>query len=226
VRIVVDTAVFSASLSRRRRARFETQIGLMAGHQIFLAAVRCSTAVLLVKSESGCTQEDVVTGDKWRVGVERRGCDPQVVGVDLIIQWVPRSTTGEGELGEGREKPIADGDDRGCLDRLLEAVAARHGPSGHEGAVSELATWRQRLWRSRAAPSGQTVSSAGDLVSAGSPLADGRGIVSSPATPAKGGVPCLQLRACRRYQDRGPHDRRQADRMSVPSTPPMSSRPA
>jgi len=38
VRILVDTGVFSASISRRRRARFETQVGVMAGHQIFLAA--------------------------------------------------------------------------------------------------------------------------------------------------------------------------------------------
>jgi len=42
VRVVVDTGVFSASLSRHRRPRFETQIGLMAGHQIFLAAVTVS----------------------------------------------------------------------------------------------------------------------------------------------------------------------------------------
>jgi predicted nucleic acid-binding protein len=39
VRILVDTGVFSASISRRRRVRFESQVGLMAGHQIFLAAV-------------------------------------------------------------------------------------------------------------------------------------------------------------------------------------------
>lgn len=39
MRILVDTGVFSASISRRRRARFEPQVGLMAGHQIFLAAV-------------------------------------------------------------------------------------------------------------------------------------------------------------------------------------------
>jgi tRNA(fMet)-specific endonuclease VapC len=42
VRVVVDTGVFSASLSRRRRPRFGTQIGLMAGHQVFLAAVTVS----------------------------------------------------------------------------------------------------------------------------------------------------------------------------------------
>ncbi|MGH9223957.1 MAG: PIN domain-containing protein [Acidimicrobiales bacterium] len=42
MRLLVDTGVFSASLSRRRRPRFQTQIGLMAGHQIFLAAVTIS----------------------------------------------------------------------------------------------------------------------------------------------------------------------------------------
>ena len=42
MRLLVDTGVFSASLSRRRRPRFETQIGLMAGHQIFLAAITVS----------------------------------------------------------------------------------------------------------------------------------------------------------------------------------------
>lgn len=39
MRILVDTGVFSASISRRRRARFEPQVNLLTGHQIFLAAV-------------------------------------------------------------------------------------------------------------------------------------------------------------------------------------------
>ena len=42
MRIVVDTGVFSAALSRRRRARLAAQTGLMAGNQIFLAAVTVS----------------------------------------------------------------------------------------------------------------------------------------------------------------------------------------
>jgi tRNA(fMet)-specific endonuclease VapC len=42
VRIVVDTGIFSASISRRRRQRFETQIAMMAGNQIFLAAITVS----------------------------------------------------------------------------------------------------------------------------------------------------------------------------------------
>lgn len=39
MRILVDTGVFSASISRRRRARFKPQVNLMAGNQDFLAAV-------------------------------------------------------------------------------------------------------------------------------------------------------------------------------------------
>lgn len=42
MRIVVDTDVFSASISRRRRQQFETKIAQMAGNQVFLAAVTVS----------------------------------------------------------------------------------------------------------------------------------------------------------------------------------------
>ena len=42
MRIVVDTGVFSASLSRRRRQHFEARVELMAGNQVFLAAVTVS----------------------------------------------------------------------------------------------------------------------------------------------------------------------------------------
>ena len=39
MRLVVDTGIFSASLSRRRRNMFEPQVALLPGNQIFLAAV-------------------------------------------------------------------------------------------------------------------------------------------------------------------------------------------
>lgn len=42
MRLVVDTGIFSASLSRRRRPRYEAAVELMPGHQIFLAAVTVS----------------------------------------------------------------------------------------------------------------------------------------------------------------------------------------
>lgn len=42
LRIVVDTGMISASVSRRRRQRFERQIAQMTGNQIFLAAVTVS----------------------------------------------------------------------------------------------------------------------------------------------------------------------------------------
>ena len=42
MRVLVDTGVFSASLSRRRRAQFETHVQRMAGQQVFLAAVTVS----------------------------------------------------------------------------------------------------------------------------------------------------------------------------------------
>ncbi len=39
MRLVVDTGVFSAALSRRRRARFDEEVKRLAGNQLFLAAV-------------------------------------------------------------------------------------------------------------------------------------------------------------------------------------------
>ena len=38
MRLVVGTGVFSAALSRRRRAEFDEQVKFLAGNQIFLAA--------------------------------------------------------------------------------------------------------------------------------------------------------------------------------------------
>jgi predicted nucleic acid-binding protein len=39
LRLVVDTGVFSAAISRRRRDRLESQMALLAGNQLFLASV-------------------------------------------------------------------------------------------------------------------------------------------------------------------------------------------
>ncbi len=42
MRVVVDTGIFGASLSGRRRVRSEPLVALMAGHQISLAAATVS----------------------------------------------------------------------------------------------------------------------------------------------------------------------------------------
>ncbi|MDP1795100.1 MAG: PIN domain-containing protein [Acidimicrobiales bacterium] len=42
MRVLVDTGVFSAALSRNRRGRLETQVRSLAGNQLFLAAVTVS----------------------------------------------------------------------------------------------------------------------------------------------------------------------------------------
>ena len=42
MRLVVDTGIFSASLSPRRRPRFVAEVALLAGNQVFLAAVTVS----------------------------------------------------------------------------------------------------------------------------------------------------------------------------------------
>lgn len=39
MRLVVDTGVFSAALSRRRRPTFDRQVNSLRGHQLFLAVV-------------------------------------------------------------------------------------------------------------------------------------------------------------------------------------------
>jgi predicted nucleic acid-binding protein len=39
VKLVVDTGVFSAALSRRRRPSFERHVNTLAGHQLFLSVV-------------------------------------------------------------------------------------------------------------------------------------------------------------------------------------------
>jgi len=42
VRLVVDTGIFSASLSHRRRAQYRSHVARLTGQQVFLAAVTVS----------------------------------------------------------------------------------------------------------------------------------------------------------------------------------------
>jgi tRNA(fMet)-specific endonuclease VapC len=84
VRIVVDTGVLSASLSRQRRQRFETQIALMAGNQVFLAAVTVS------ELRYGA----LVAG--W--GQARRGRLEESIEATTVVPVSDRLLTGAAEL--------------------------------------------------------------------------------------------------------------------------------
>lgn len=66
-----------------------------------------------------------------------------------IAQGAARRRTALNRSSASVERnPIADGNDRGRLNRLIDAVAARLAPSGDEGAVSELAhgTAARKIW--------------------------------------------------------------------------------
>ena len=84
MRIVVDTGVFSASISRRRRQRLESKVALMAGHQIFLAAVTVS------ELRYGA----LVAG--W--GEARRERLEQVIGTTTVVPVSDRLLTSAAEL--------------------------------------------------------------------------------------------------------------------------------
>jgi predicted nucleic acid-binding protein len=85
VKVVGDTGVFSASISRRRRARLETQVALMAGHQIFLTAV----------TVAGLRYGALVAG--W--GEQRRPRLEQSIAATTVVPVSDALLTGTAELG-------------------------------------------------------------------------------------------------------------------------------
>jgi hypothetical protein len=61
-----------------------------------------------------------------------------VVGVDRFMQRMPHLAAGVAKFGHGRQQRVADGDDRGRCDRLLQALSALDSPAGDECAVAEF----------------------------------------------------------------------------------------
>lgn len=112
MRIVVDTGVFSASLSRRRRPRFDAQVQLMAGNQIFLAAVTVS------ELRYGA----LVAG--W--GAPRRERLEEAIKVTTVVPVSDSLLTGAAELRFACRRdghPLAD---RAHADDLWIAASAIH----------------------------------------------------------------------------------------------------
>lgn len=55
-----------------------------------------------------------------------------------VVQWVTGDPACVAELGDGADQRVADGDDRGRLDRLLEPSASRLSPPRNHRPVAKL----------------------------------------------------------------------------------------
>jgi hypothetical protein len=77
-----------------------------------------------VEAETGYVVEDIVGREERRADMDSGSRDPQVVGVQRLVQRMPSLSTGVAELCRRRQESVTDGDDRGCCDRLLQPWAA------------------------------------------------------------------------------------------------------
>lgn len=84
MRIVVDTGVFSALVSRRRRQRLESEVAMMAGNQVFLAGVTVSELRYRTLAAA------------W--GAARRERLEQVIGTTTVVPVSDRLLTTAAEL--------------------------------------------------------------------------------------------------------------------------------
>jgi hypothetical protein len=78
-----------------------------------------------VEREPRSALEDSVGSEEGCPDVDRRGGDPEVVGVGSVAERMPRLSARESKIGGGREQPIAHRDNGGRLDRLFKALAPR-----------------------------------------------------------------------------------------------------
>jgi len=88
VRILVDTGVFSASVSLRRRIRFGRQIGLMAGQQIFLASVTVAELRHACRLAGRALHEPVHANDLW-IAASAIHIEARLLTSDAVFDDVP-----------------------------------------------------------------------------------------------------------------------------------------
>ncbi|MGH9268506.1 MAG: PIN domain-containing protein [Acidimicrobiales bacterium] len=112
MRIVVDTGVLSASISRRRRQRLENEVASMAGNQVFLAAVTVSEL----------TYGALVAG--W--GAVRRERLEQVIGTTTVVPVSDRLLTTAAELRFACRQAGHPLHDRSHANDLWVAASALH----------------------------------------------------------------------------------------------------
>lgn len=83
--------------------------------------------------------EDAVNSEQRRRDVDRRRCDPQVIGVASIVKRVTGASADVAYLRSRGDQRVTDGNNRRRSDRLLEPLAPRCTPSCDERAVAEFA---------------------------------------------------------------------------------------
>ena len=82
--------------------------------------------------------KDFVRAEQWRPDVDRRGRDPQVVGMAAVGERVSIASAREAQLRGGRQQTVTHRNDRRCSDPLFESAPSLRSPPGHERSVSEF----------------------------------------------------------------------------------------
>ncbi len=91
-----------------------------------------------MKRESRRPLEDGVCSRQRCADVKCGGGDPEVVGVDGLVEGVSGNPTGMTEFGNSGEQGVADRHDGRRRDRLLQPTTPLVAPARDEGAVAEL----------------------------------------------------------------------------------------
>ena len=91
-----------------------------------------------MKREPGHVVEDGVGGEQRHTDVNRGCCDPQIVGVDRLVEGTPALAARMTKLSDSGQEGVTHRDDGGRGDRLLEPLSALISPASDEGAVAQL----------------------------------------------------------------------------------------
>ena len=86
----------------------------------------------------GPSIEDGVRRDQARSDVQRTRCDPQIIGVGGIGEWMPSVATSEAKLCHSRQECIAHWNHGGFCDCFLQPIATWCSPFSNQRAIAKL----------------------------------------------------------------------------------------
>ena len=92
---------------------------------------------LPVEAEPGDVVEDGIRSEERRADVDGGSCDP-LVSVDWFVERMSDLSAGVTYFRCGRQESVADRDDGGRCDRLLEPLATLLSPAGDEGPIAKF----------------------------------------------------------------------------------------